>query len=90
MSHIVINAKDIALVAESVLILVALVALLIREIAYRVRLRRSRRAAAEAEARRPAERAARRAYDKRRFDEIAGETSYSIEEIPHKQAVARR
>ena len=90
MSHILINAKDIALVAESAVILVALGAMLVREIAYRVRLRRSRKAAAEAEARRPAEQKARRAYDKRRFDEIARETSYSIEEIPHKQAVARR
>lgn len=84
MTNIILSPKDIALIAESVLIIAAVIALIVREISYQVRLRKVRRAKAQL----PAIRAAQRKRDRERFQEMIRETTYSIEEMPHMSAVS--
>ena len=78
MTKIILNPKDIALIVESLIIIAAVIAMIIQEIKYRLRLRRIRRAKEQE----PAIRAARRAKNRKRFEDIMRETTYSIEAVP--------
>lgn len=75
------NPRDIALIAESLLIIVYLICLLAREVRDFIRRQRGRRAKELELAQRPARMAERRKWDHERFDEMAREIGYSIEEV---------
>lgn len=74
------DPKDIALIAESLLILINLAFMVVQKVVGLVREYRGRRARAIEQAQLPAIRAAQRERDHQRFTEIAREVSYSIEE----------